>query len=75
MHDPTSDLSLGCASIAAFAPGTLDVNPAAHLFFIAVTARKPGTVIVDGVDVDYRNGVRSGHQRVGDRMRVTVNSR
>lgn len=68
--DATSNIPLGCTSVAPFTPGKLDLNPNAHRLMVAVTPKKPG---LDGAYVDYREGIRSGHQRVGERLRVTAN--
>ncbi len=60
--------------IAPFTPGKPDLNPTADMLMVAVTPHKPGTLTMDGAYVDCRQGIRSGHQRVGDRGRVTANA-
>ncbi len=69
-----SDPPLGCTSVAPFTPRNLDVNPKTHQLMIAVTPHKAGAYTMDGANVDYHDGVRSGHQRVGEHLRVSANA-
>ena len=73
--DATTNIPLGCLSVSPFTPGKLDLNPNAHTLMVAVTPQKPGTFTMDGAYVDYHDGLRSGHQRVGERDRVTANAK
>ena len=59
-----------CTSPVAFAPGALSL-PSERLL-VEVHATKPGRVIVDGIEVSYRAGIRRATQHVGPTVTITV---
>jgi hypothetical protein len=73
LADPHMGLGMGrlsedkriCASLHPFRAGRVDLGfPATEIAYI-VTPTVPGRVRVEGVDVTYVDGVRSGMQHAG----------
>lgn len=59
-----------CASPIPFHPGPTNLDGGRLL--VRVEATKPGVVIVNGISVNYRQGVRHATQQLGPTVKVTV---
>ena len=59
-----------CASPTGFKPGPFELGNARIL--VRVHATKPGTVVVAGVNVSYRSGIRDATQRLGPTVTIAV---
>ncbi len=61
-----ADLRRLCVTVRPFTPGPVDLGfPATTQIGYAVTATTPGRVRVEGADVGYSDGGRSGQQHAG----------
>ncbi len=54
-----------CRAVAEFTAGTLDLGFPATEIVYQVTATRTGEVRIEGADVSYRDGVRTGVQHAG----------
>jgi hypothetical protein len=63
-----------CLTSRAFRPGRVDFGQAtgATGFVVAITPRRAGTVHISGASISYRDGLRTGNQRIGLDLTVTA---
>lgn len=66
------DVRQYCRELVPFQPGAIDLGVTSTGLVIAVTPRRAGTVELDGAQVAYRHGIRTGSQHIGAAA-VTVN--
>lgn len=59
------DVATYCATVDPIRTGAITVGPRADGFVLAITPHHSGVVQVDGAEMSYRVGYRSGTQRVG----------
>ncbi len=59
-----------CNHLKAFAPGNhqFSANGDKTAIVLAITARRGGRIVINGIDVRYHSGVRQGDQNTGLRM-------
>lgn len=71
-HLGSADLSF-CAWTQPFSPGALTLggdDPGTNSIILAITTRQLGTVVIDGVHVTFRQGLRHGREDTGGRIVV-----
>ena len=59
-----------CATPAPLRPGLIDLT--AQRIVVIVTGAHPGAVRLDGVEISYRDGVRSAKQHVGPSVLLSI---
>ena len=59
-----------CLTPVDFHAGAM--NLASERLLVQVRARRPGTVVIDGITVSYRSGIRHASQDVGPKVTIAV---
>jgi hypothetical protein len=69
----SADMSSFCSSLESFRPVTGSFYPTGTWLLVAeITPRQPGVVRIDQFNVTFREGLRTGKQRVGTAFTLTV---
>ncbi len=66
----SADIKKECSSLTPFTSGSIMLGRQPLL--VAITPKHAGTVVVDGVDIHYRHGLRYGSQHVGPMLTTTT---
>jgi hypothetical protein len=62
-----------CTPLTALTAGRLDVGAATdEQLLVAISPRHAGVIRIDGFDIRYRDGLRSGHQHTGNDITATA---
>jgi hypothetical protein len=59
------DVSEDCKSLSAFHPGPITLGLTASGLVLAVTPHRSGVIRIDGAGISYRDGLRTGRERIG----------
>ena len=59
-----------CLASQPFTPGKLNLS--VDQILVRIVPKHPGTIVVSGVEVSYRQGVRHATQHLGSKVTVTV---